>query len=111
MQKVEQTGTPSRNWGIVKPADQLSLRPHVDRALGDPQARRLLPAGQCDLAPRLREHNPLNAGLPPDRTCGSQATQPVPPFDEEREEAGKRLIETFVLPAADPARLCSGRHR
>jgi hypothetical protein len=97
VQKVENRGTLPRNWGTIKPAHQVSLRPFVERALAalEPGVFYKLDSVISHLA--FPEHNPLNAGLPPDRTAITLAFASVPPFDEEREEAGKSLIETFVL--------------
>ena len=97
VQKVEKRGPPPRNWGIVKPADQISLRPFVERALAilKPGVFYRLDSVISHLA--YTDHNPLNAGLPPDRTVVHFAADSVPPFAEEREAAGRRLIGTFIL--------------
>jgi hypothetical protein len=97
VQKVEKRGTPLRNWGTIKPAEQVSLRPFVERALAvlKPGVFYRLDSVIAHLA--FAEHNPLNAGLPADRTAVALDTGTVPPFTEEREAAGKSLIATFVL--------------
>ena len=42
------------------------------------------------------EHNPLNRGLAPDQVVVFWATRPVPPLEEQREEAGRLLLDGFV---------------
>jgi hypothetical protein len=97
VQKVEKRGAPPRNWRTIKPTDHVSLRPFVERALA------ILKTGVfCRLDSVISylafpDHNPLNAGLPPDRTVVTVGAHTVPPFAEEREAAGKSLIQTFIL--------------
>ena len=66
--KVEKRGTPPRNWSSAKPAEQLSLPPFFERALTvlKPGVFYRLDSVVSHLS--FREHNPLNAGLSPDRT-------------------------------------------
>jgi Helicase conserved C-terminal domain len=84
------------NWGIVQGLEQLVLRPHVERALAalEPGVFYRLDSVAAHLA--FGEYNPLNAGLPLDRTRVTRARQQVPSLKEEREEAGKSLIDTFM---------------
>lgn len=79
------------------PPEQLNLRTHVDRALAalKPGVFYRLDSVCSHLA--FREHNPLNAGLPPDRTRVTLAHRPVPHLEDEREEAARNLIESFTL--------------
>ncbi len=96
VQKVEKRGATPRNWGIVSPAE-VSLRPFFERAFSalKPGVFYRLDSVISHLA--FGEHNPVNAGLPPDRTEFAWHHGRLPPFTEEREEAGKQLIKTFIL--------------
>ena len=96
VQKVKKRGATSKNWEIDGQVD-VSLRPFVERAFStlDPGVFYRLDSVISHLA--FEEHNPINAGLAPDRLTLDGYGGLVPPFLEEREEAGKRMIETFIL--------------
>lgn len=95
VQKVDKRTPATRQW-VSAPPDPISVRPLLDRALAalEPGVFYRLDSVAGHIA--FKEHNPLNAGLPPNRTLVSWAGKPVPQLEEEREEAGKRLIETFT---------------
>jgi Helicase conserved C-terminal domain len=97
VQKLDKRSPSGQNLGVLKQADQLSLRRHLERALAilQPGVFYRLDSVISHLA--LMDHNPLNLGLPPDRTIVSLGARSIPPFAEEREEAAQRLIQSFIL--------------
>ncbi len=96
IQKVDTRRTREQNWGIVQSSERLALRPHVERALAalKPGVFYRLDSVCRHLA--FGAHNPLNVGLPLDRTQVTRTGRFVPSLDEEREEAGTSLIDTFM---------------
>ena len=85
-----------RTIGDVKTEDQIALREHLDRALAvlKPGVFYRLDSVASHLA--FGEYNPLNRGFPLDEVTVDLAHQSIPALEEEREKAGRRLIETFV---------------
>ena len=85
------------NYWNVKPEDLQALRTAVDRAFAalEPGTFYRLDSVGPHLA--FGEHNPVNLGLAPDQVTVFQNSQPVPPLEELREEAGRSLIEDFTI--------------
>jgi len=80
----------------AKPVDFQALRESLDQALATlkPGVYYRLDSALSHLV--FGEHNPLNRGLAPNRTAVFWESRSVPPLQEQREEAGQRLIDTFV---------------
>ena len=95
----------------AEPEDLQALRTSLDRAFAalEPGVFYRLESVGSHLA--FGEHNPVNLGLAPEQVAVFHHNQPIPPLEEHREEAGRSLIEAFVTPPADPARLRPGRDR
>jgi soluble cytochrome b562 len=80
----------------AKAEDELALREHLDRALDV-----LNPGVFCrfdSVASHISfgECNPLNRGLPMDKVTVFWVHESIPPLEEEREKAGRLLIDVFV---------------
>ena len=80
----------------ARPEDLQALRTSLDRAFAALEPGRLLSAGERRAHLAFGEHNPVNVGLAPDQVAVFQHSQPIPPLEEHREEAGRSLIESFV---------------
>ncbi len=106
----------------ARPEDLQALRAELERAFAalEPGVFYRLDSIGPHLA--FGEHNPLNLGLPPERVNVIRDQQPVPAFEELREEAGRALIESFILRRLIPlgcvrmaidaeGRLCMARRR
>ena len=93
--KVEKGKRPPSYWE-ARPEDHEALRKALDQALTalKPGVFYRLDSVASYLA--FAEHNPVNRGLAPDQVVGFWATRPVPPLEEQREEAGRRLLDGFV---------------
>lgn len=113
-------GRPSPYYWDVKPEDHQALRDSVHRALDT------LPAGVFHRADSILAHlafganNPLHLGLERKEVSVYWDGRPVPPLDEQREEAaqrflneliGQRLVPMGCLQAAvdDQGHLCLAR--
>ena len=85
------------NYWNVKPEDLQALRTAVDRAFAalEPGVYYRLESVGPHLA--FGEHNPVNLGLAPDQVMVFRDSQPIPPLEELREEAGRSLIEDFTI--------------
>ena len=81
----------------VKPEDLQALRTALDRRLAalKPGVFYRLDSVVSHLV--FGEHNPVNLGLAPDQVSVFQYSQAVPPLEERREEAGRALIQAFVV--------------
>jgi hypothetical protein len=93
--KVEKGKRPPYYWD-ARPEDHEALRKAIDQALAAlrPGVFYRLDSVVSHLA--FAEHNPLNRGLAPDQVVVFWATRPVPPLEEQREEAGRLLLDGFV---------------
>lgn len=93
--KVEKGKRPPYYWD-AKSEDQEALRNALDQALTslEPGIFYRLDSVVSRLA--FAEHNPLNRGLAPDQVVVYWGTRPVPPLEEQREEAGRLLLDGFV---------------
>ena len=93
--RTEKGKYPPNYWN-AKPEDLQALRTAVDRAFAalEPGVYYRLESVGPHLA--FGEHNPVNLGLAPDQV-GVTDHQPVPPLEELREEAGRSLIEDFMI--------------
>jgi len=92
---LEQGKCPQHYWD-ARPEHHQALRKYLDRALAvlKPGVFYRLDSILAHLA--FREHNPLNRGLTTDQVAVFWANRPVPPLAEQREEAGRLLIDAFV---------------
>jgi hypothetical protein len=81
----------------TRPEDLQALRAELERAFAalEPGVSYRLDSIGPHLA--FGEHNPLNLGLAPERVTVTRDQQPVPAFEELREEAGRALIVSFIL--------------
>jgi hypothetical protein len=95
--RIEAPGVVVARSREFKPEDQQALRQHVDRAFAElkPGVFYELEGLKSYLA--FMEHNPLNTGLSPDRVAVFRFDRRVPPLEDELEDAGKRLLDHFVL--------------
>jgi hypothetical protein len=93
--RVEKGKRPPYYWD-AKLEDHQALRKHLDQALAvlKPGVFYRLDSVESHLV--FGEHNPLNRGLAPDQVAVFWATRPVPPLEEQREEAGRLLLDAFV---------------
>ncbi len=96
IQKVDTRKAREQNWGIARSSERLALQPHVERALAALKPGVFYRLDSVCLHLAFGAHNPLNVGLPPDRTQVTRAGRQVPSLAEEREDAGNYLIETFM---------------
>ncbi len=80
----------------AKTEDEAAVREHLDRALAvlSPGVFYRLESVESHLA--FGAFNPLNRGLPLDEIHVYWGHRSIPALDEEREEAGRRLISAFV---------------
>jgi soluble cytochrome b562 len=94
--KVEKGKHPSHFWG-AKPDDLLALRNQLDSALSvlKPGVFYRLDSIESHLV--FAEHNPLNRGLPAEQVAVFWVSRPVPAARPQREEVGRRVVNTFVL--------------
>jgi hypothetical protein len=93
--RVEKGKRPPYYWD-AKPEDHRALREALDRSLAElkPGTYYRLDSVSAHLA--FGEHNPVNRGFAPEQVAVFWANRPVPPLEEQREEAGRLLIEAFV---------------
>src|SRR5262249_6834016 len=93
--RVERGFRLSNSWD-AKAEDHQALRTHLDQALAElkPGVFYRLDSVESHLA--FAEHNPLNRGLAPDQVVVYWMSRTVPPLEEQREEAGRLLIDAFV---------------
>ena len=93
--KVEKGNRAPYYWD-AKPEDQQALRNSLDQALAvlKPGVFYRMDSVEGHLA--FGEHNPVNRGLALDQVAVFRLTRPVPPMEEQGEEAGRLLIDTFV---------------
>jgi hypothetical protein len=96
IQRVDAFKTRGQIWGMVRSSERLALRPHIERALAALKPGVFYPLDSVCRHLAFGAHNPLNVGLPPDRTQVTRVGRQVPSLEEEREEAGKSLIDTFM---------------
>jgi hypothetical protein len=80
----------------AKPDDKLALRRCLEAGLAElePGIFYRLSSVAAHLA--FGEQNPVNRGLDPDEVVVLRDHRPVPAFEEQREEAGRQLIDAFV---------------
>ena len=95
VRKVEK-GKHMYYYGDAKPADHQALRENLDRALAVVKPGVFYRLDSIASHLTFEEHNPLNPGLAPDEVAVFWMNRPVPPLEEQREEAGRLLIEAFV---------------
>jgi Helicase conserved C-terminal domain len=94
--KVAQRDTIAYYYRQANPDDELALREHLDRALA------VLKPGTFYRLDGVAPHivfgpaNPLNCGLRIDEVDVHFSQRTIPALEEERERAGKLLIEAFV---------------
>jgi soluble cytochrome b562 len=93
--RVENGKRPPYCWG-AKPEDHQALRTYLDRTLAVLKPGVFYRLDSVELHLVLGEHNPLNRGLAPDQVVVFWANRPVPPLEEQREEAGRLLLDGFV---------------
>jgi hypothetical protein len=96
IQKVDTRKTREQNWGMVQSSERLALRPHVERALAALKPGVFYRLDSVCMHLAFGAHNPVNVGLPPDRTQVTRTGKFVPSLEEEREEAGKSLLDAFM---------------
>jgi hypothetical protein len=96
VQKINPRKSLEQNWGIGQSPEQLALRPHVERALAVLKPGVFYRLDSVCMHVAFGAHNPLNAGLPLDRTLITRDRRQVPSLLEEREEAGKSVIDIFM---------------
>jgi hypothetical protein len=89
-------GKRSPSYWDAKPEDHEALRNTLDQALAslEPGVFYRLDSAVSHLA--FAESNPLNRGLIPDQVAVYWGIRPVPPLEEQREEAGRLLLDGFV---------------
>jgi hypothetical protein len=97
---VLRTGKESKyipDYWEAKPDDIRALRASLDRASGElePGTYYRLDSVVAHLA--YGEHNPVNLGLDAGRVTVVWQDRPVPPLEELREEAGRALVESFIV--------------
>jgi len=92
---AEKPKRPPYYWD-ARPEDHHALRRCLDQALAQlkPEVFYRLESVESHLV--FGEHNPLNLGLAPERVAVFWGSRPVPPLEEQREEAGRRLLDGFV---------------
>jgi hypothetical protein len=93
--KVEKGKHPPYYWD-AKPADHEALRKALDQSLSElkPGTFYRLDSVVSHLA--FAEHNPLNRGLALDQIVVFWGSRPVPPLEEQREEAARLLLDSFL---------------
>ena len=84
-------------YWTVRPEDLQALRTALDRAFAalEPGVFYRLESVGSHLA--FGKHNPVNVGLAPEQVAVFHHSQPIPPLEEHREQAGQSLIESFVI--------------
>jgi hypothetical protein len=94
-QKPEKETKLAHYW-IIKAETLLHLRRHIDKALSQ------LPPGVFHRVDSIMQHltfekhNPLYLGLAFDQVDLSYGARPIPPLEEQREEAGRIAIDAFI---------------
>jgi len=93
--RVEKGKYPAQYWE-AKREDYQAVRKYLDQALAvlKPGVFYRLDSVESHLV--FGEHNPLNRGLALDQVAVFWANRPVPPLEDQREEAGRLLIDSFV---------------
>jgi hypothetical protein len=92
---VEKGKRPARYWE-AKPEDLQALRASLDQALAVLELGVFYRLDSVIAHLVFAEHNPLNLGRAPAEVAVYWHERSVPPLEEQREEAGRLLIEGFV---------------
>jgi hypothetical protein len=90
---------PGKRYPVYRDAgtgDHQALRTSLDQALAVLKPGVFYRLDNVEAHLVFGEHNPLNRGLAPDQVAVFWANRPVPPLEEQREEAGRLLLDGFV---------------
>jgi hypothetical protein len=80
----------------ARPGEYRALRNSLDEALAVLQPGIFYRLDSVESHLVFGDHNPLNLGLRLDQVAVFWGARPVPPLEDQREKAGRRLLDAFV---------------